>query len=165
MAWCIMQNIGDDGSQIALVLDLDAHHLDLRLTNLRTPPCFYMSIAVVLFPNRPRSSGPRANSTLSIACSGIASAADADPDDPCTHVRLTRRLACSLEATARPTVHRPRPPPGRARYLRLRRYVRRDVRGDARGVRGYERGDDRGDEREARVDATEEMGRDIGDVV
>ena len=37
----MVQNISADGSQIALVLDLGAHHLDLMFTDRRNPPCFY----------------------------------------------------------------------------------------------------------------------------
>ena len=37
----LVQNISDDGSQIALVLDLGAHHLDLMFTDSRNPPCFF----------------------------------------------------------------------------------------------------------------------------
>ena len=36
-----VQNISADGSQVALVLDLGAHHLDLMFTDARNPPCFY----------------------------------------------------------------------------------------------------------------------------
>lgn len=37
----MVQNISEDGSQIALVLDLGAHHLDLMFTDPRNPPCFF----------------------------------------------------------------------------------------------------------------------------
>jgi hypothetical protein len=36
----MVQNISADGSQIALVLDLGAHHLDLMFSDPRNPPCF-----------------------------------------------------------------------------------------------------------------------------
>ncbi len=36
----MVQNISEDGSQIALILDLGAHHLDLMFTDERNPPCF-----------------------------------------------------------------------------------------------------------------------------
>lgn len=36
----MVQNISADGSQIALVLDLGAHHLDLMFTHPSNPPCF-----------------------------------------------------------------------------------------------------------------------------
>ncbi|CAJ1453581.1 unnamed protein product [Effrenium voratum] len=35
----MVQNISEDGSQIALVLDLGAHHLDLMFSDPRDPPC------------------------------------------------------------------------------------------------------------------------------
>lgn len=35
-----VQNISADGSQIALILDLGAHHLDLMFSDERNPPCF-----------------------------------------------------------------------------------------------------------------------------
>ena len=35
-----VQNISADGSQIALVLDLGAHHLDLMFSHPSNPPCF-----------------------------------------------------------------------------------------------------------------------------
>jgi len=35
----LVQNISKDGSQIALVLDLGAHHLDLMFPDPRDPPC------------------------------------------------------------------------------------------------------------------------------
>ena len=37
----MVQNISSDGSQIALVLDLGAHHLDLMFSDERSPPCFF----------------------------------------------------------------------------------------------------------------------------
>ena len=37
----MVQNISADGSQIALVLDLGAHHLDLMFSDERNPPCFH----------------------------------------------------------------------------------------------------------------------------
>uniref|UniRef100_A0A7S3BW67 Uncharacterized protein n=1 Tax=Haptolina ericina TaxID=156174 RepID=A0A7S3BW67_9EUKA len=37
----MVQNISLDGSQIALVLDLGAHHLDLMFSDPRNPPCFH----------------------------------------------------------------------------------------------------------------------------
>ena len=37
----MVQNISADGSQIALVLDLGAHHLDLMFSDPRNPPCFH----------------------------------------------------------------------------------------------------------------------------
>jgi len=36
----LVQNISADGSQLALVLDLGAHHLDLMFSDTRNPPCF-----------------------------------------------------------------------------------------------------------------------------
>lgn len=36
----LVQNISADGSQIALVLDLGAHHLDLMFSDPRNPDCF-----------------------------------------------------------------------------------------------------------------------------
>jgi len=35
----MVQNISDDGSQFALLLDLGAHHLDLMFSDPRDPPC------------------------------------------------------------------------------------------------------------------------------
>ena len=37
----MVQNVSADGSQIALVLDLGAHHLDLMFSDKRNPPCFH----------------------------------------------------------------------------------------------------------------------------
>jgi hypothetical protein len=37
----MVQNISADGSQIALLLDLGAHHLDLMFSDSRNPPCFF----------------------------------------------------------------------------------------------------------------------------
>jgi hypothetical protein len=37
----LVQHINEDGSQISLILDLGAHHLDLMFTDPRNPPCFY----------------------------------------------------------------------------------------------------------------------------
>lgn len=37
----MVQNVSVDGSQIALVLDLGAHHLDLMFSDERNPPCFH----------------------------------------------------------------------------------------------------------------------------
>ena len=36
----MVQNISADGSQIALILDLSAHHLDLMFSDPANPPCF-----------------------------------------------------------------------------------------------------------------------------
>lgn len=36
-----VQNISADGSQLALVLDLGAHHLDLMFTHPNNPACFH----------------------------------------------------------------------------------------------------------------------------
>lgn len=36
----MVQKINEDGSQISLVLDLGAHHLDLMFSDPRNPPCF-----------------------------------------------------------------------------------------------------------------------------
>ena len=35
----LVQNINEDGSQLALVLDLGAHHLDLMFSDEREPEC------------------------------------------------------------------------------------------------------------------------------
>ena len=42
----MVQNVSADGSQIALVLDLGAHHLDLMFSDPRNPPCFAAARAV-----------------------------------------------------------------------------------------------------------------------
>ncbi len=42
----MVQNVSADGSQIALVLDLGAHHLDLMFSDPRNPPCFGAARAV-----------------------------------------------------------------------------------------------------------------------
>ena len=42
----MVQNISADGSQLALVLDLGAHHLDLMFTDKRNPPCFFEARAI-----------------------------------------------------------------------------------------------------------------------
>jgi len=42
----MVQNISADGSQIALVLDLGAHHLDLMFSDARSPPCFREARAI-----------------------------------------------------------------------------------------------------------------------
>ena len=42
----LVQNISDDGSQLALVLDLGAHHLDLMFSDPRNPPCFHAARAI-----------------------------------------------------------------------------------------------------------------------
>ena len=42
----MVQNVSADGSQIALVLDLGAHHLDLMFSDPRNPPCFAKARAI-----------------------------------------------------------------------------------------------------------------------
>ena len=42
----MVQNISADGSQIALILDLGAHHLDLMFSDPRNPPCFTKARAI-----------------------------------------------------------------------------------------------------------------------
>ena len=42
----MVQNVSADGSQIALILDLGAHHLDLMFSDPRNPPCFAAARAV-----------------------------------------------------------------------------------------------------------------------
>lgn len=42
----MVQNVSADGSQIALILDLGAHHLDLMFSDDRNPPCFKEARAI-----------------------------------------------------------------------------------------------------------------------
>jgi len=42
----MVQNVSADGSQIALTLDLGAHHLDLMFSDPRNPPCFAQARAI-----------------------------------------------------------------------------------------------------------------------
>ena len=42
----MVQNVSADGSQISLVLDLGAHHLDLMFSDARNPPCFAAARAI-----------------------------------------------------------------------------------------------------------------------
>ena len=42
----MVQNVSEDGSQIALILDLGAHHLDLMFSHPENPPCFKAARAI-----------------------------------------------------------------------------------------------------------------------
>ena len=42
----MVQNVSADGSQISLMLDLGAHHLDLMFSHPSNPPCFAKARAI-----------------------------------------------------------------------------------------------------------------------
>jgi lysosomal Pro-X carboxypeptidase len=42
----MVRNISADGSQMALILDLGAHHLDLMFSDPSNPPCFFDARAI-----------------------------------------------------------------------------------------------------------------------
>jgi len=42
----MVQEINEEGSQISLVLDLGAHHLDLMFSDFRDPPCAAQARAI-----------------------------------------------------------------------------------------------------------------------